>query len=110
MMAAKADIAQPVENPLLTQSGDEISIRIKVSPRASISRVEGVVEGALKVRVAAPPVDGEANKELVRTLAKFFGVPKSCVTIVSGKASKNKKAVVYGVTMERAGQLLAELS
>jgi uncharacterized protein (TIGR00251 family) len=51
----------------------------------------------LKIRVAAPPVDGEANAELVRFLARQLGVPRSAVTIVSGSGSRSKVAAVEGI-------------
>lgn len=56
---------------------EAISIAIKVAPRASRSEVVGMHDGALKIRIAAPPVDGAANAEMIKILAKFFGVAKS---------------------------------
>ena len=63
---------------------------MRVKPRASKSRVLGEKEGLLEVAVAAPPVDGAANDELVRTLADHFGVAKSTLEVVSGHASRLK--------------------
>jgi uncharacterized protein (TIGR00251 family) len=53
--------------------------------------------GELKIRVAAPPVDGQANEELVRFLAKQLGVPRSAVKIVSGIGSRSKVAAIEGI-------------
>ncbi len=59
-------------------------IAVRVVPRASKSEIVGMQEGVLKVRIASPPVDGAANAELVRVLAKHLGVARSTVAIVSG--------------------------
>lgn len=67
------------------------SLRVRVKPKASKSRIVGMREGTLEVAVAAPPVDGEANAELVRFLAKELGVPKSGIRIASGEGSREKR-------------------
>ena len=67
----------------------ELSVRVK--PRASKSRVLGVKDGVLEVAVAAPPVDGAANAELLATLARHYDVPKSSLAIVSGETGRHKR-------------------
>ena len=69
---------------------DDLRITVRVKPRASKSRVLGPKGAELEVAIAAPPVDGAANEELVRTLAEHYGVPKRAVEIVSGHASRIK--------------------
>lgn len=69
---------------------------VRVVPRASQSRVVGEHDGSLRVRVAAPPVDGAANEELLRTLARVFDVPVRDVEITGGHASKLKQVRVVG--------------
>jgi uncharacterized protein (TIGR00251 family) len=69
---------------------------VRVVPRASKSRVAGMHDGALRVRVAAPPVEGAANEELGRVLAGEFGVAVRAVEILSGHASKTKRVRVRG--------------
>jgi uncharacterized protein (TIGR00251 family) len=73
---------------------------VRVVPRASRSEVAGEHDGALRVRVAAPPVDGAANEELIRTLARALHVPARDVQITSGHTSKLKQVRVAGVTRE----------
>ena len=85
------------------EGGGALSFKVRVVPRASKSAIVGVHDGALKVRVAAPPVEGAANEELTRLLARAFGVPARGVEIVGGHASKTKLVRVVGAT---AGQLL----
>ncbi len=62
--------------------------------------MEGVVEGALKVRVAAPPVEGAANQAMLRFLAEELGVSRRSVRLVAGAAGRQKLVVVEGVTPE----------
>ena len=69
---------------------------VRVVPRASKSEIVGVYDGALKVRIAAPPVDGAANAELIRLLAKAFGVARSGIDIIAGSTSKTKRVSIRG--------------
>ena len=65
-------------------------IYIKVSPRSSKNEIVQLSEGEYKVKLTAPPVDGQANEALIKLLAKFFGVSKSAINIVGGKTAKIK--------------------
>lgn len=79
-----------------SENDGKLSFAVRVVPRASQSRVVGEHDGALRVRIAAPPVDGAANEELIRTLAKAFEVPRSSVQIVSGASSRLKQISIAG--------------
>ena len=68
----------------LRREADGVSFEVAVQPRSSRAAVEGEREGALRVRLTAPPVDGAANKQCVALLAKVLGVPRSALEIVSG--------------------------
>ena len=72
------------------EEGGALVFAVRVAPRASKTTASGEHAGALKVRVAAPPVEGAANEELTRFLAKSFGVPAGAVEIVGGRASRTK--------------------
>lgn len=72
------------------ETADGVIIPIKVVPKASRTEIVGWENGELKVRVAAVPDKGEANEELVRYLAKFFGLPKGSVVLKHGEASRHK--------------------
>ena len=63
---------------------------VRIVPRASASEIVGEQNGALKIRIAAPPVEGAANRELVRLLSRTFKLPKSLIEIVSGANAKIK--------------------
>jgi len=75
-----------------------IRFEVRVAPRASRNRVLGVQEGALKVALTAPPVDGAANEALKKLLSKMLGVSKSNVEIVRGDRARVKVLRVRGVT------------
>ncbi|MEZ5307309.1 MAG: DUF167 domain-containing protein [Pyrinomonadaceae bacterium] len=88
-----------------TESG--VFLDIRVSPRSSRSGVTEVSEGRLKVRLNSPPVDGAANKEIVRLFSKLTGKAKSLVNIDSGEKSRNKTLHISDITK---AELLACLS
>ncbi len=79
-----------------TAVGDSISFKVYVVPRASHSEIVGEYNGALRVRLAAPPVDGAANEELVKTLARSLKLPRRAVEIVAGQSSRLKQLRVSG--------------
>lgn len=74
-----------------------IEIRVRVVPGARKSQVMGSSGGVLRIRVAAPPVEGQANAELCRFVAKWCGVRASAVQVVAGGTSRDKRLVVRGV-------------
>lgn len=77
-------------------------IHLHVVPRASRTQVAGLHDGRVKLQVAAPPVDGEANDAIVRWAAKLFGVPRDAVVIASGATGKRKTLEVAGLDAARA--------
>ncbi|HEU4585090.1 MAG TPA: DUF167 domain-containing protein [Gemmatimonadaceae bacterium] len=91
------------------ERGDSVRFAVRVQPRASRSKVAGVRGGALLLRVAAPPVDGAANEELVRLLAGWLGVARRDVSIVGGAASRSKLVDVRGVSVEAVRSLVTEV-
>ncbi len=83
-----------------------VRFAVRVQPRASRSEIVGKHGEALKVRIAAPPVEGAANSELVALLAKRLGVTKSAVRIVRGEQARDKLVEVDGVSEEAVRQLV----
>ena len=77
-----------------------VTFAVRVQPRASRSEIVGELDGALKIRLAAPPVDGAANEELIRFLAKAFGVARAQIKIISGATARQKLLRVDGITPE----------
>jgi|SRR5215468_3436607 len=90
----------------LTVTDDSITFAVRVQPRAAKSGVVGELDGALKIRLAAPPVDGAANEELIRLLAKLFDAPRQRIAILSGQTSKNKTVRVRGISVVEVERVL----
>jgi len=86
-----------------------VRFAVRVQPRAPRSAVTGVYGSALRVRLAAPPVDGAANEELVRLLAGWLGIARRDVSIVGGAASRSKLVEVRGVGVEAVRSLVTEV-
>ena len=84
----------------------DLTFAVRIVPRASRSEIAGEYDGALRVRIAAPPVDGAANRELVRYLAKTFKLPQNAVEILSGANSKSKVVRVRGADAATLEQLI----
>lgn len=76
-----------------------VLMRISVQPRAQQPGVRGIRNGVLVVRLKAAPEKGKANKELIATLAKFLGVAKADMDIVSGTASRQKRVLVKNLPL-----------
>ncbi len=81
---------------------------VKVAPRASRDEVVGVEAGELKVRLAAPPVEGAANAALVSLLAHRLGLAKSQVTLLRGETSRHKIVAVVGRGAAEIAALLGD--
>jgi uncharacterized protein len=90
-----------VAPPWLKLLPDGVELAVLVQPRASRTRVVGEHDGLLKIQLAAPPVEGEANAALVEFLGKLLGVPRRQVELVSGDASRRKRVTVRGVDAAR---------
>lgn len=69
----------------------KLLLSVRVQPRAGREEIIGPHDGALKIRITAPPVDGRANSALITFLAKTFGVPRSAVRLLSGEAGRVKR-------------------
>lgn len=87
-------------------------VPVRVQPRASRAAVDGWHNGALRVRVTAAPVDGEANRAVLKLLAGALGVPPAALTLVRGERGRDKLVRVRGVSAEvvaaRTGRIDAE--
>lgn len=80
-----------------TTQQNAITFTVRTQPRATKSALAGEVEGTLKIKIAAPPVNGAANEELIHFLAKVFEVPRRAVTILSGETAKTKIVRIHGL-------------
>lgn len=85
--------------------GAGVQFRVKIQPRASKNELAGWMEGLLKIRLTAPPVDGEANAACISFLADLFQVPKSAVTIVNGQTARIKTIEIKGIDTQKVQRL-----
>ena len=94
---SRAEVATIEEGPGV------VRFDVRVSPRASRAAIQGEHDGAIKIALTAPPVDGEANQALIAFVAKALGVAKRDVVIVRGEASRSKRLEVRGVDRPGVG-------
>jgi uncharacterized protein (TIGR00251 family) len=93
----------------LSEVAGGAQLLVVVQPRASRTRIVGEHDGRLKLQLAAPPVDGEANQALIAFLAELFEVRKSAIRLVDGETSKKKRILLEGVAAERARLVISSL-
>ncbi len=92
---------------VLSADGDACVVPVYAQPRASRTAVVGVHDGMLKIALAAPPVDGEANAALVRFFAAALGVPRGAVTLMAGATGRRKRVRVEGLDPDQVAGRLA---
>ncbi len=80
----------------------ETRLALNVQPGSQRSEVLGLVDGVLRLRVAAPAKEGKANEALIDLLAALLAVPKTRIRILHGLAARNKVVVVQGLSQEEA--------
>jgi uncharacterized protein YggU (UPF0235/DUF167 family) len=78
----------------------DVRFAVRLTPRSSANRVDGVIDGVLRLRVTAPAVDGQANIALLHLLADALGVAPRDVRLIAGAASRHKLVVVEGADPE----------
>ena len=89
----------------LTAAGGA-TLSLHVQPGAKKSECAGLLGEALKIRLAAPPVDGKANEALLRFLAQRLAIPRQQISLKSGQTSRQKVIEIESVTAERLATLL----
>ena len=91
---------------LHTRPDGSLLLSLYVQPRSGCDAIVGLHGDAVKLRLNAPPVDGRANKAVIAFFAKSLKIPKSAVTIKSGRQSRMKKILLTGVEEERLRGLI----
>jgi hypothetical protein len=89
----------------VTEKASVIAFAVRVQPRSHCDAIEGEWQGALKVRLTAPPVDDRANDALRRLLAARLNIAPAAVRIVGGERSRTKRVEVRGVTAAQVREL-----
>jgi hypothetical protein len=78
------------------RNGETITLTLHVQPGAKISVIAGIHGEALKIRLAAPPVEGRANEALQKFIAELFAVPRRRVELIQGAQSRRKVVAISG--------------
>jgi uncharacterized protein (TIGR00251 family) len=94
----------------LTTAADGVRIQVKVQPRSSKNEISGITGDQLRVKLTAPPVDGEANKALIKYLGQVFGCGKGKIRIIRGASGRCKLLEVTGITEKEVRQQVSECS
>ena len=100
----------PVSSVSITEDGTGVVLSVYVTPRAGRSEIAGEREGALWVRLAAPPVEGRANQALVSLLAQLLGVPKAQIELVAGHTGRRKRVRVAHINAAALNARLTHLA
>ena len=90
----------------LRQADRGVTLRVRVQPRSSLDAIGGEREGALVVRLTAPPAEGAANRALVRLLGRILGVPPTAIRVVRGATGRSKLVSVAGLDVATARERL----
>jgi uncharacterized protein len=85
---------------IVQDTKDGAILTVHIQPKASTTECVGIHGDAIKIRVAAPPVDGAANEELIRFLARRLSIPSTSVQIHSGAGGRHKRVLVKGATAQ----------
>ena len=99
-----SDPGWPTEPLAPTADGTRLTLRVQ--PRAARDEIAGRHGKAIRVRLAAPPVDGAANEALIRFLAERLALPRAAVTLVRGRAGRDKIVEVAGLSPEQVARRL----
>lgn len=104
--------AQVVENKICNSSiisldkNENILLKILAKPGSKVNSITGISDDGIEVKISAPPVDGEANTELISYLSKLFGLRKSDLSLDKGSRSRNKTVII----MKDAGKSINDLN
>jgi len=93
--------------PFIEETPKGVFIRVRLQPRSSKNAVEGVQENSLKIKLTAPPVEGEANRALIEFLSDILGIRKTALSIDSGTKSREKRVKVEGLGVKDIAQRLS---
>ncbi len=94
----------------LREEADGVSFEVQVQPRSSRAEIHVVQDGALRVRLTAPPVDGAANRQCIELLSRKMKIPKRAIRIASGASARRKRLKVLGMGIEELKSILGGMA
>jgi uncharacterized protein (TIGR00251 family) len=92
----------------IRETGEGVILSVHVIPKSKKEGLAGQHGDSIKLKVNAPPVEGAANKAVVKFLAKLFGVPKSSIEIIRGETGREKQVLIRGLGLEEAEEILSK--
>ena len=90
----------------IKETDTAVTLKVRAQPRAARTEIIGEHDGALKIKIAAPPLNGKANEECRRFLAKLLNVSATSVEIISGETSRDKIVRIKGISARRVLEAL----
>jgi uncharacterized protein (TIGR00251 family) len=102
MMISRSELAT-----VFHETAQGATFSVTVLPRSSRCELTGIHDGALRVKLTKPPVDGEANAECCRFMARLLDIAKSRVTLLRGGASRHKMLLAEGLSAAKAMEHIA---
>lgn len=84
----------------ITSTATGVCLEVQVQPRSSRNQVVGEQDGRLKIKLTAPPVEGEANQALVDFLAQLLRIPKKDIKLLKGESSRHKLIEIRGISKQ----------
>lgn len=82
----------------MNETSKGLEVRVRAVPRASKNEVQGIYDGAVKIRLTTPPVDGKANQALIKFLSKTLKLSKSQIELLQGDTSRHKTLRISGIS------------
>ena len=91
----------------ISEQDGAVTFDVRVVPRSSKSEIVGEIDGVIKIKLKAPPVNGAANEELVRLISKELEISRLSVDIITGHASKQKRVRITGLSADEVIKVLS---
>lgn len=95
---------------MIEQKATGVSITVVAQPKSSKNEVVGPFNGAIKIKIMAPPIEGRANEAIIEFLSELFRIPKRQIHLEKGDTSKHKRFLIEGITLELAKEKLKATS
>ena len=95
--------------PSIRAKDSGVILHLRVQPKSSRNQLVLEPSGQIRLAITAPPTDGKANKAILQFVAKYFGVPRRSVELISGEKSREKSVFIDGITLETVSSLLNPL-
>jgi len=82
------------DNDFYHWDGNNLILNVRLQPKSSHDKIAGIENGYLKIRITTPPIDGKANKHLIKVLAKLFSVAPSTIQLLNGETAREKRLCI----------------